>query len=38
MHLKGAEVPADWRAAVLFLLAAAFIGGIVYLVERKKRA
>ena len=38
MHLKGAEVPADWRAAVSFLIAAAVIGGIVYLVERRKKA
>jgi hypothetical protein len=36
MHLKGAEVPADWRAAVSFLVAAALIGGIFYLMGRKK--
>jgi len=38
MHLKGAEVPADWRAAVSFLVAAAVIGGIFYVIDRKKKA
>ena len=38
MHLKGAEVPADWRAAVSFLGAAAVIGGIFYVIDRKKKA
>jgi len=38
MHLKGAEVPNDWRAAVSFLLAAAVIGGIFYLLDKKKKA
>ena len=38
MHLKGAEVLNDWRAAVSFLLAAAVIGGIFYLLDKKKKA
>jgi hypothetical protein len=38
MYLKGAEVPADWRAAVSFLVAAAIFGGIVYLWDRKKKS
>ena len=38
MSLKGAEVPADWRAAVSFFVAAAVVGGIVYLADRKKRS
>lgn len=38
MHFKGAEVPADWRAAVSFLAAAAVIGGIFYFIDRKKKA
>jgi hypothetical protein len=37
MHLKGAEVPADWRAAISFLTAALVIGGIFYLLEKKKK-
>ena len=37
MHLKGAEVPNDWRAAVSFLVAAAVIGGIFYLLDKKKK-
>ena len=36
MSLKGAEVPADWRAAVSFFVAAAILGGIAYLADRKK--
>ena len=36
MSLKGAEVPADWRAALSFFVATAILGGIVYLAERKK--
>jgi hypothetical protein len=38
MHLKGAEVPADWRAAISFLVAAAVIGGIFYILDKKKKA
>jgi ABC-type antimicrobial peptide transport system permease subunit len=38
MYLKGTEVPADWRAAVSFLIAAAIIAGIFYLIGRKKKA
>jgi hypothetical protein len=38
MHLKGAEVPADWRAAVSFLIAAAVIGGVFYLTGRKNKS
>jgi hypothetical protein len=36
MHLKGAEVPNDWRAAVAFMIAAAVCFGIVYLAGRRK--
>ena len=36
MSLKGAEVPADWRAAVSFFVAAAILGRIAYLADRKK--
>ena len=36
MSLEGAEVPADWRAAVSFFVAAAILGGIAYLADRKK--
>jgi len=38
MHLKGAEVPADWRAAISFLVAASVIGGIFYILDKKKKA
>jgi hypothetical protein len=38
MHLKGAEVTADWRAAISFLVAAAVIGGIFYILDKKKKA
>ena len=38
MHLKGAEVPQDWRAAISFLVAAAVIGGIFYILDKKKKA
>jgi membrane protein DedA with SNARE-associated domain len=37
MHLKGAEVPDDWRAAVSFVIAAVICFGIVYLAERRKK-
>ena len=38
MYLKGAEVPADWRAAASFIGAAIILFGIVYLADRKKRS
>ena len=37
MELKGAEVPADWRAAVSFLVAGAICFAIVYLATRKTK-
>ncbi len=37
MHLKlGAEVPADWRAAVSFFIVGAVCLAIVHFVDRKK--
>ena len=38
LYFKGAEAPADWRAAVTFLIAAAVIGGIFYLIGKRKKA
>jgi hypothetical protein len=37
MHLKGAEIPNDWRAALSMAVAAVVCFGIVYLVERRKK-
>ena len=37
LYFKGAEAPADWRAAVTFFIAAAVIGGIFYLLGRRKK-
>lgn len=37
MNLKGAEVPADWRAAVSFLVAGAICFAIVHFAGRGKR-
>jgi hypothetical protein len=38
MHLKGAAVPDDWRAAVSFLIVGVVCFAIVYLAGRKKKA
>jgi putative exporter of polyketide antibiotics len=38
LHFKGAEAPNDWRAAVTFLIAAAVIGGIFYLLGKRRKS
>jgi hypothetical protein len=37
LGLKGQEVPADWRAALMFLGIAAVLGGLGYILGREKK-